>query len=170
MFENVPIALPYTETVIISFLDIYKNIIGKFDELTDHDVIELAQRFGKIAQKYQLHIQTCSEKYHLEEYGIAKGSCLDRGYIETLIGYPLDIKTNTNRANCSCLASIDIGAYSCCNHGCSYCYACNHNLVAKNMAIHDDESPMLLGTLSYDDKVNKRIVASNKVRQIKLDI
>lgn len=38
------------------------------------------------------------------------------------------------------------------------------------MAIHDDESPMLLGTLSYDDKVNKRIVASNKVRQIKLDI
>ena len=69
----------------------------------------------------------------------------------------MDIKTNTNRANCSCLASIDIGAYSC-------------NLVAKNMAIHDDESPMLLGTLSYDDKVNKRIVASNKVRQIKLDI
>ena len=171
MFEKMcQLLFPYTETVIISFLDIYKNIIGKFDELTDHDVIELAQRVGKIAQKYQLHIQTCSEKYHLEEYGIAKGSCLDRGYIETLIGYPLDIKTNTNRANCSCLASIDIGAYSCCNHGCSYCYACNHNLVAKNMAIHDDESPMLLGTLSYDDKVNKRIVASNKVRQIKLDI
>ena len=117
MFEKMcQLLFPYTETVIISFLDIYKNIIGKFDELTDHDVIELAQRFGKIAQKYQLHIQTCSEKYHLEEYGIAKGSCLDRGYIETLIGYPLDIKTNTNRANCSCLASIDIGAYSCCNH------------------------------------------------------
>ena len=30
---------PYTETVIISFLDIYKNIIGKFDELTAHDVL-----------------------------------------------------------------------------------------------------------------------------------
>ena len=160
----------YTNTVIISFVDIYKNIAGQFKELHDDEVHLLAKRMGELAQKYHLHIQTCSEKYHLEQYGIAKGSCLDKQYIEQLIGYPLEIKQNQNRSNCTCVASIDIGAYSCCNHGCTYCYACNHALVAKNMATHDETSPLLLGHLNDEDKVTKRIVTSNKMRQIKLEL
>lgn len=160
----------YTDTVIISFLDIYKNIMGRFNELSDEDVHELAKDLGVIAKSYGLHIKTCSEKYHLEHFGIAKGSCLDKNYIEDLIGCSLEINQNQNRANCTCVASIDIGAYSCCNHGCLYCYACNHQLVAGNMAEHDENSPMLLGNLTSEDKVTKRLVKSNKARQIKLDI
>lgn len=160
----------YTSTVIISFLDIYKNIEGKFNELGDRDIRDLAKQLGMIAKKYNLKIQTCSEKYHLEEYGIDKGSCIDKAYIEKLIGSSLEIKQNKNRTNCGCIANIDIGAYSCCNHGCLYCYACNHQIVAKNMATHDETSPMLLGNLTDEDKVTRRAVSSNKVRQIKLDI
>lgn len=171
MFEKMcRLLYRYTDIVIISFLDIYKNIIGKFVELSDDDIYYLAKHLGIIATKYNLHIQTCSEKYHLEQYGIAKGSCLDKAYIEKLVGYPLKIKTNQNRANCSCLASIDIGAYSCCNHGCTYCYACNHDMVKYNMRLHDDNSPMLLGNLKDGDRVTNRVVASNKVRQLQLDI
>lgn len=171
MFEKMcQLLYRYTNTVIISFLDIYKNIIGKFNELGDEEVYYLAKHLGVIATKYNLHIQTCSEKYHLEQYGIDKGSCIDKAYIEKLIGYPLKIKNNQNRVNCSCLASIDIGAYSCCNHGCTYCYACNHDMVKQNMSLHDDNSLMLLGNLKDSDKVTKRIVASNKVRQLQLDI
>lgn len=170
MFEKMAQLLaPYTNTVIISFIDVYKNIAGKFNELSDEDVNEIALRFGKIAKKNQLHIKTCSEKYHLEQYGIASGSCLECQYIEDLLGYSLDIKTNPNRANCTCMTSIDIGAYSSCNHGCSYCYACNHSLVAKNMALHDDDSPMLIGNLTTVDKVVRRKVASNRVKQLKFD-
>ena len=154
----------YTNTVIISFLDIYKNIIGKFNELKDDEVYYLAKHLGVIAAKYGLHIQTCSEKYHLEQYGIAKGSCIDKTYIEKLIGYSLKIKPNQNRANCSCLASIDIGAYSCCSHG------CNHPIVDQNIKQHDEDSLMLIGNLKNDDKVTERIVASNKDRQLQLDI
>ena len=170
MFEKMcQLLYKYTNTVIISFLDIYKNIINKFNELSDEDVYLLADNLGRIAKKYHLEIKTCSEKYHLEQYGIKKGSCLEKNYIEDLIGYPLDIKTNQNRTNCSCLASIDIGAYSCCNHGCLYCYACNHQLVAKNMANHDENSEMLLGHLTDHDKVIKRNVFSNKEKQLKFD-
>lgn len=170
MFEKMcQLLYKYTNTVIISFLDIYKNIFNKFNELSDEDVYLLADNLGRIAKKYHLEIKTCSEKYHLEQYGIKKGSCLEKSYIEDLIGYPLDIKTNQNRTNCSCLASIDIGAYSCCNHDCLYCYACNHQLVAKNMANHDENSEMLLGYLTDHDKVIKRNVFSNKEKQLKFD-
>lgn len=121
----------YTNIVIISYLDIYKNIIGKFSELNDEDINYLSKHLGLIATKYNLQIQTCSEKYNLEKYGIVKGSCIDKQYVEKLLGYSLEINNNQNRSNCSCIASIDIGAYSSCNHGCTYCYACNHNIVKK---------------------------------------
>ena len=171
MFEKMCQLLhQYTNIVIISFLDIYKNIIGKFNELSDDEVYFLAKHLGVIAAKYGLRIQTCSEKYHLEQYGIAKGSCIDKTYIEKLIGYSLKIKPNQNRANCSCLASIDIGAYSCCNHGCTYCYACNHSIVDQNIKQHVENSLMLIGNLKNDDKVTERIVTSNKDRQLQLDI
>lgn len=171
MFEKMcQLLFNYTNIVIISFLDIYKNIVGKFNELSDKQIDYLSKHLGMIAAKYNLRIQSCSEKYHLDKYGIVKGSCLDKQYIEELIGYPLEIKTNQNRSNCSCLASIDIGAYSCCNHGCTYCYACNHQMVKKNMSMHNENSPMLLGDLCDTDKVVERVVSSNKNRQLQLNI
>ncbi|MFQ8706533.1 MAG: DUF1848 domain-containing protein [Thomasclavelia sp.] len=171
MFEKMcQLLFKYTNIVIISYLDIYKNIIGKFSELNDEDINYLSKHLGLIATKYNLQIQTCSEKYNLEKYGIVKGSCIDKQYVEKLLGYSLEINNNQNRSNCSCIASIDIGAYSSCNHGCTYCYACNHNIVKKNMLDHNENSPMLLGTLCDSDKVIKRVVSSNKKRQLQLNI
>ena len=94
MFEKMcQLLYKYTNTVIISFLDIYKNIVNKFNGLSDEDVYLLADNLGRIAKKYHLEIKTCSEKYHLEQYGIKKGSCLEKSYIEDLIGYSLLEKT-----------------------------------------------------------------------------
>ena len=171
MFEKMcQLLFKYTNIVIISYLDIYKNIIGKFNELSEEEIIYLSKHLGAIAAKYNLQIQTCSEKYDLEKYGIIKGSCLDKQYIEKLLGYSLEIKNNRNRSNCLCLASIDIGAYSSCDHGCIYCYACNHKIVKKNMLMHNENSPLLLGELNDDDQIIKRTVTSNKKRQLQLNI
>lgn len=171
MFEKMCYLLSkYTKKVIISFIDIYKNIEGKFKELGDDEINELAFKLGKIAKKYHLDIQTCSEKYDLSCYGISSGSCIERQYIENLLGYPLNIATNKNRVNCNCLASIDIGAYNCCSHGCTYCYACNHESVYQNIQQHDQNSPLLIGNLNINDKVTVRKVSSNKQRQLSLKL
>ena len=81
----------------------------------------------------------------------------------------LNIKTNTNRKHCHCLASIDIGAYNSCIHGCKYCYACTSNQVYKNIGLHDENSPLLIGHLTDEDKVVKRKVCSNQERQLQFD-
>lgn len=170
MFEKMcRILAKYTDIVIISFIDIYKNIAGKFNEIDEDDVLKIAQQFGKIAKKYQIKIQTCSEKYHLEQFGINHGSCIDKEYLESLLKTTLNIKTNTNRKHCHCLASIDIGAYNSCIHGCKYCYACTSNQVYKNIGLHDENSPLLIGHLTDEDKVVKRKVCSNQERQLQFD-
>ncbi|WP_294581371.1 DUF1848 domain-containing protein [uncultured Thomasclavelia sp.] len=159
----------YTEIVIISFIDIYQNISGLFDEINAADVMDLAAKLGKIANKYHLKIQTCSEKYHLEQFGIQHGSCLDRHYLEELIGGKLKIKKNQNRKHCHCVASIDIGAYNSCLNGCKYCYANKQN-VYHNVLQHDKNSPLLIGWPTSEDKVVNRKVTSNIDRQIQLKI
>lgn len=45
--------------------------------ITDHDVIELAL-FGKLLKNINLYSKLVVRNTH-EEYGIAKGSCLDWG-------------------------------------------------------------------------------------------
>ncbi|WP_286076817.1 DUF1848 family protein, partial [Thomasclavelia cocleata] len=43
MFEKMcQLLFKYTNIVIISYLDIYKNIIGKFNELSDEEIIYLS--------------------------------------------------------------------------------------------------------------------------------
>lgn len=171
MFEKMcQILSKYTDIVIISFIDIYRNIAGKFNEIDENDVLKIAKQFGMIAKKYQIKIQTCSEKYHLEQFGIDHGSCIDKEYLESLLKTTLNIKTNTNRKHCHCLASIDIGAYNSCLHGCKYCYACTGNHVYKNIRLHDENSPLLIGYLTDEDKVIKRKVSSNRKRQLQFDI
>ena len=64
----------------------------------------------------------------------------------------------------------NMNLYQGCHHGCIYCYACNHKIVKKNMLMHNENSPLLLGELNDDDQIIKRTVTSNKKRQLQLNI
>ena len=54
-------------------------------------------------------------------------------------------RDRSQRPACGCAASVDIGAYDSCLHGCAYCYANHGRAVDRLAALHDPDSPLLLG-------------------------
>ena len=111
--------------------------------LSDQDIVKLSQKFTKIAYDNNLIIETCSEGYALETYGICHGKCIDAKYISSVFDIEISpVKDKNQRENCGCNKSIDIGAYSTCKHDCVYCYATH-----KTSNIHKcmPYSPILCG-------------------------
>jgi len=165
----------HTKKCVISFIDLYKKTKRNMQdlplqEITDADVQVLAKGLGEIAQRNDLKLFTCAEPYDLSHYGIFHSKCIDDKLISEITGHKLSIsKDKTQRAECGCVASIDIGAYDTCPHGCRYCYAnSSSELVKKNMALHNPDSPLLYGNLEPGDKVKIRQVDSYLSVQKKL--
>lgn len=165
----------YTEKCIISFLDLYRNTQNnlrdlKLVSLEQELMYELAERIVEIANKNNIIVESCAEKVSLEQFGIQHGHCIDCTLFERIIGQKLKIDKDKNqRAECGCVASIDIGAYNTCKNGCKYCYA-NYSCktVEKNFNMHNPASPLLFGEVGEGDVIRDREVKSFKDSQITL--
>lgn len=165
----------YTEKCTISFIDIYKNIHQQISSLgitaLSHDQIEeLMGQFSEIAKDHGIYIDTCAEEIDLDQFGIKHASCIDAHRLERIGNYKLNIKRDPNqRAACSCVASVDIGAYNTCKNGCVYCYAnFNQALVNNCFDKHNAASPLLYGEVSTDDVIRPREPKSCKDGQMNL--
>ncbi len=165
----------YTESCIISFLEMYKktkrNLKGLNPvTLSDKDKIEISNSLVNIAFKYGFKIVTCSEKLDFSSVGIGHAKCIDDKLISDIIGREIQIKKDKNqRGSCGCVESIDIGAYNSCKHGCLYCYAnYSDKSVNNNLLIHDPNSPMLVGNIEPDDKITDRKMESYRDNQLRL--
>ncbi|MFW6025700.1 MAG: DUF1848 domain-containing protein [Candidatus Woesearchaeota archaeon] len=158
----------YTEKCIISFLDLYKKVEENLkninlNPITDDNIFEIAFEFKKIADKYNIEIETCSEQIDLyKKTGIKHGRCIDAKLISKIIGGEIEaVEDKGQRAACGCMASIDIGIYNTCKHGCLYCYATgNKKLLNKNIKKHDVSSPLLIGQLSEREDVKIKKIKS----------
>lgn len=157
----------YTEKCTVSFLDIYKNTernAGALNLVRDtyEMQVELLQRFVEIAKKYGFYIDTCAEMGDFHSIGVEHAHCIDRERIERIGNFKLDVEKDTNqRAECGCVASIDIGAYNTCKNSCLYCYAnYNANEVERNFGKHDPASPLLFGEINDRDVIKERRVKS----------
>ena len=157
----------YTEKCTISFMDLYRNTERNIKPLnivkdTREMQEELLQRFVEIARQYELYIDACAEIGDFHKFGVEHAHCIDRERIERIGGFKLDVEKDTNqRAECGCVASIDIGAYNTCKNGCLYCYAnYSKNTVGKNFGLHNPKSPLLFGEIDESDIIKERKVKS----------
>lgn len=151
------------KSIIISFIDIYKNVLNHAGSLnlktiTDSDMKELGLRFFKIANRYNITLQTCAEEERLLECGFIKRDCMDEEFAHILTG-----KTKfkpwraRGRESCKCVQMVDIGFYNTCKHYCKYCYAnyCE-KVIHDNVLKHNSSSTLLIGSLKPEDKIKVR--------------
>ena len=160
---------PYTNRCVISFLDLYTKTKHNTQPLGIRDVSVdemklLAQGISQIADG-KIEVQSCSEKIDLDEFGIRHGACIDREIIEHVIGAKIDVdKDKTQRLECGCMSSVDIGQYDTCTHLCAYCYAnFRPQLAAANFSRHKPEATSLFGEIRSDAKITERKMKPLKI-------
>lgn len=155
----------FSNRCIISFIDLYRKIEKRMLELgirslSEDEVYILSAKLAEVAKENGFEIETCAEKYNLEQFGIHHASCVDKARIESLVGTRLNAKKDPNqRKACGCIASIDIGEYNTCHHNCAYCYANSGRRSAVNKNVrHNSASPFLIGEQSDVDTITVRKV------------
>ena len=165
-----------TQRVVISFLDDYektkRNMKGiNIQGLTKEKMRRLAHSFAVIAGRYGMEIQTCAEKIDLSEYGITHGACIDREYIEHLLGCRLRAgKDHGQRPECRCMESVEIGSYHTCRNGCRYCYAnFSDGRVQARIRDFDVDSPILCGKMEPEDRITERKMKTLRENQMTLE-
>lgn len=157
----------YTHKCVISFLDLYwknrKNMKEIHIQEKDNQwLLSFAGKLQDIAEKHAMVIESCAEPIDLSAVGIEHNACIDKSLIEKLIGGSLKVKKDpSQRKECLCASSIDIGAYNTCKNGCRYCYAnFSPKVVLTNSNRYDPASPFLCDSLRDGDKVMKRPMRS----------
>ena len=164
----------YTRKVTISFIDAgYREVRNNIKELAlrdfpPDDKIALASRFAEIARGCGMEIAACAEKTDLRQYGVEPARCVDARLFSKLSGCRLDVdKDKTQRPECGCATSIDVGMYNTCRNGCLYCYAnYNRKTVDGNYAAHDPGSPLLSGDIGDGDRISERAVKSYRTKEL----
>lgn len=143
---------PYTEKCVFSFLDSYRCMARAMRELgvqysSEDRQIGMARELQRIAAGYGLCLETCAEPLELSQYGIGRARCVDPELLSRIAGWPVRAgKDPSQRRECGCAKSLDIGAYSTCLNRCRYCYANRaEKSLMNNVPLHDPESPMLVG-------------------------
>ena len=156
-YEHIADALSgYTFRCIISFVEIYRKIQGRFNKLADNgfvlqecendDLSDLARALSYIAGKNNMEIAGCALKRDLIHLGISPGKCIDDVYISKIFKLELDLKKDPfQRKECGCVISKDIGMYNSCLYECQYCYATtSFKKAITNYQKHDPGSSSLL--------------------------
>lgn len=150
----------YTNTCIISFIDLYEKVIRNFPQVrmvSCEERLKIGKTFAEIGRKYGITIKACAEGKELKNYGIDCNGCLTKATYETALGARLNMpKIKGQRNECACFFGNDIGAYDTCRHFCRYCYAnSDRKAVLNNLKLHNPESPFLIGGHRIGDKITE---------------
>lgn len=150
----------YTDSVVISFIDLYKKTARNFPEareVTHEERMAIGRAFAGIGRENGMVIRSCVEGEELAPLGIDVTGCMTQQVLEHAANIRLELPKKPNaRQQCSCALGHDIGAYNTCPHLCRYCYA-NYDAytVMRNYERHDPLSPLLIGNLRQGDIVRQ---------------
>ena len=159
-FEEIASELSgFTDTVVISFIDLYPKVRRNFPEareVTSEERLRIGKRIIEIARKYNMTVKPCAEGKDLEPYGADCGGCMTLKTYEDAIGRHLIPPSRKGaRAECACYLACDIGAYNSCLHLCRYCYAnAGREKVLETAKRHDVNSPFLIGNYEEGDIIH----------------
>ncbi len=136
-----------TNQAVISFLDSYSKIAGwlrrsgiRWPELPERQA--LAARLAQTGADYGITVTACCEA----GLNLPSAHCIDAARLSRIAG-PLSLPPDRGqRPGCGCAASVDIGRYDSCPHGCGYCYAnASAALARSHFSQHNPEAPMMWG-------------------------
>jgi hypothetical protein len=114
----------YTNKLVFSYIDPYQKLGNKFYEIDTDTKISIAKQLLEFNKTWGLTLATCAESINLE--GIEHNKCIDPDLIERICGpqkWIKDKKDKSQRPDCGCIASADIGTFKTCRHLCLYCYS-----------------------------------------------
>lgn len=169
----------YTNRSVISFVDSYRKAGKRIKDLDKlgikplpseslllEDIKEFVSQLVVSAETNGMEIQSCAENINLISFGIQPGKCIDDALIRRLFkNNPTSKKDPSQREECGCVASRDIGVYDSCLNGCVYCYATkSFELARKNYREHNPNSPSLVGWYDAEPPVKK--IKKNKENYI----
>lgn len=131
----------YTSRVVTSFLQFYgkvKSNLSLMKEIAFRDAREnekqslsLIRYMKEICSQYNTKLQTCAES--LPSIQNLNAPCIDASLLQQITGNQIPAKKDpSQRENCLCCKTIDIGMYDTCPHGCLYCYANMSSTKATN--------------------------------------
>lgn len=150
----------YTNSIIVSFMDEYKNVLKnkdvlKYRSICDKDLEILGLAFSSIASKNNMTVSTCGENRTLFEYGFINQECISKELVYEITGKEITEKWKGRKNKyCNCVHMYDIGMYNSCKHLCKYCYAnYNEKEIEYNIENHNPNSPLIKGELKNDDIV-----------------
>ena len=163
----------YTETCVISFIDLYPKVRRNFPEVqavTHEQRLFLGRAMIDIARSNGMVVKPCAEGKELAPYGADCSGCMTVETYEKAIHAKLHVPKNQGaREECACYITADIGAYNTCGHLCRYCYAnVSQREVLANMKLHDPACPLLTGHLEEGDIIHEAIQKSFVERQMSL--
>ena len=144
----------YTDRVITSIFDPYAKAVSRLkaqgidfrqrDELMkDPEFRDLLTSMKDISSSYDMKMAGCCE--NLADFGIGRSSCIDADRLNRLFHLNLPSKKDkSQRKECRCSESTDIGTYNTCRHGCLYCYAVrDFKKSVENFEKHDETGEFL---------------------------
>lgn len=91
--------------------------------------VTLLGRLADIARQHGMRPSRCGQSA-LTAHGLDEARCIDLIRLSDIAGRPIDAPLKPHRP-CACAASVDIGGYDTCPHGCTYCYAVRSRDAAK---------------------------------------